>query len=225
MKWKLLPLLLGASLSACAGGEDSGSALDAAARPEQRVLPRTLVYDCNGFEFVTRLGPGEMALWLPQRYIVLSEVRSASGAKYEEGDVLFWSKGDEAMLQVGEVEYQGCRLRPERAPWADARRRGVDFRAVGNEPGWHLEIQDGRQLLFVGDYGELRVTTPDPGVQGTGQGRSYLARTEAAELSVEILETPCFDNMSGEAFPAAVSVTVNGRQLHGCGRDLEQLSN
>jgi putative lipoprotein len=224
MKWKLCSLLLGASLSAVAGGEGPESAATETLHPDQQPLARTVVYDCNGFEFVTRLGPGEMALWLPQRYLVLSQVRSASGAKYQEGDVVFWSKGDEAMLQVGDVEYQECRLQPERAPWADARRRGVDFRAVGNEPGWHLEIQDGRQLLYVGDYGEQRVSTPDPGVQVAGQSRSYRARTEAAELSVDILETPCFDTMSGEAFPAAVTATVNGRQLHGCGRDLEGLS-
>ncbi len=225
MKWKLCELLLVASLSAVAGGEGPAPATTETLYPEQRSLPRTVVYDCNGFEFVTRVGPGEMALWLPQRYLVLSQVRSASGSKYQEGDVVFWSKGDEAMLQLGDVEHQDCQLRPERGPWADARRRGVDFRAVGNEPGWHLEIQRGRQLLYVGDYGEQRVTMPDPGVQVVGENRSYRARTEAGELAVEIFATPCFDSMSGEAFAAAVTVTLNGRQLHGCGRDLEGLSN
>ena len=77
----------------------------------------------------------------------------------------------------------------------------------------------------MGDYGEQRVSTPDPGAQVAGQGRSYRASTEAAELAVDILATPCFDSMSGEAFPAAVTVTVNGRELQGCGRDLERLSN
>ena len=225
MKGKLCALLLVANLPALAGGEGAEPAATASTHPDQRLLPRTLVYDCNGYEFVTRVGPGEMALWLPERYLVLSQVRSASGSKYQEGDIVFWSKGDEAMLQLDDVEYPQCRLQPERAPWADARRRGVDFRAVGNEPGWHLEIQQGRQLLYVGDYGEQRVSTPDPGEQVTGQSRSYRASTEAAELAVDILATPCFDSMSGEAFPAAVTVTVNGRQLQGCGRDLERLSN
>ena len=77
----------------------------------------------------------------------------------------------------------------------------------------------------MGNYGDQRLTTPDPGVQVAGQSRSYRARTEAAELAVDILATPCFDSMSGEAFPAAVTVTVNGRELQGCGRDLEGLSN
>lgn len=225
MKWKLCSLLLAASLSVVAGGDGPAPAATENLHRDQRLQPRTMVYDCNGFEFVTRLGPGEMALWWQHRYLVLSQVRSASGSKYQEGDVLFWSKGDEAMLQVGDVEYLGCRLRPERGPWADARRRGVDFRAVGNEPGWYLEIQHGRQLLYVGNYGEQRMMMPDPGAQVAGENRSYRARTEADELAVEISSTPCFDSMSGEAFPTAVTVTVNGSQLHGCGRDLEGLSN
>ncbi|MFC1578792.1 MliC family protein [Pseudomonadota bacterium] len=223
MKWKLCLLALGASLSAFAGGGGADAPTGEALRPDDRSLARTIVYDCNGFEFVTRLGLGEMALWLPQRYLVLSQVRSASGAKYQEGDVVFWSKGDEAMLLVGDLEYRDCRLQPERGPWEDARRRGVDFRAVGNEPGWHLEIEHGRQLLYVGDYGEQRLIIPDPGVQPSGLARSYRAATEAGELVVEILDTACFDTMSGEAFPAAVTLTLDGRILQGCGRELERL--
>ena len=123
MKWKLCALLLVAGLPALAGGEGAEPAATATPHGDQRLLPRTLVYDCSGFEFVTRVGPGEMALWLPGRYLVLSQVRSASGSKYQEGDIVFWSKGDNAMLQLGDVEYPQCRLQPERAPWADARRR------------------------------------------------------------------------------------------------------
>lgn len=146
MKWKLGPLLLTVSLTAFGGGEAPESAANETVRPDQRSLSRTMVYDCNGFDFVTRLGPGEMALWLPQRYLVLSQVRSGSGAKYQEGDVIFWSKGNEAMLQLGDVTHHDCRLQPGRVPWE-------------------------------------------------------------------------------EAFPAAVTVTVNGRVSNGCGRDLEALSN
>lgn len=221
MKWKLLPLLLCTSLGALAGGEGPADAGDF--RPDPRPLATTLVYDCNGFEFVTRLGPGEMALWLPDgRYSVLSQVRSASGTKYQEGDTIFWSKGEAAMLQLGDVEYFDCRILPERGPWADARRRGVAFRAIGNEPGWHLEIVPGRQLLYVGDYGAQRLVVPDPGERVEGTVHRYHAVTESAELWVEIdTAGACFDTMSGEAFPASVTLTVDGRSLSGCGRYLD----
>jgi membrane-bound inhibitor of C-type lysozyme/uncharacterized membrane protein len=216
-------LLLSTSLAACGGNEVRDSAPTGASASLKDQLPpsTTLVYDCNGFEFVARLGPGEMALWLPERYLVLSQVRSGSGSKYQEGDIVFWSKGDEAMLSVGNQRYEGCRLRPERAPWEDARRRGVDFRAVGNEPGWYLEIQRDRQLLFVGDYGGLRLLMPDPGEEVDGPTRSYHAVTAEHELRVEIVDGPCADTMSGESFPSQVLVQVGGRTLSGCGRRLD----
>jgi putative lipoprotein len=180
-----------------------------------------MVYDCNGYEFIARLGPGEMALWLPDRYVVLSRVRSASGTKYQEGDIEFWSKGDDAILSVAERDYLGCVQVPHKVPWEDARRRGVDFRAVGNEPGWSLEVQSGRRLLFVVDYGMRRVSTPDPGAQLEGQTRGYHARTESADLQVEIVAGQCVDTMSGEVFPSQVSVVLDGARFYGCGRDLD----
>ena len=42
---------------------------------------QTLVYECGDYEFVVRTGPGEVALYLPEDYRVLGQVRSASGAK------------------------------------------------------------------------------------------------------------------------------------------------
>ncbi|MCB1856026.1 MAG: MliC family protein [Halieaceae bacterium] len=229
MKCRWLLLALGAALYARAGGDgvaaQGGAQASATLQNPGTPWSRTRVYACGDFEFVTRTGPGELALWLPRRYLVLSQVRSASGAKYQEGDVVFWSKGAEALLQVGDREYLGCRQQPERAPWADARRRGVSFRAVGNEPGWMLEILPGRQLVLVGDDGQLRLATPDPGAQEQGESRHYRALTEAGELQVEILQGACFDTVSGEAFPAVVTVSVNGRLLQGCGRELTPLVN
>lgn len=76
---------------------------------------QTYVYECadGEFDFTTRTGPGELALWLPARfgrpYLVLSQVRAASGAKYREGDVVVWTKGAEALLEVGDEVYTGCK--------------------------------------------------------------------------------------------------------------------
>jgi putative lipoprotein len=210
-----------ALLAACAGGGSAASEPAAAVPPEEGTLAKTLVYDCQGYEFVARTAPDEMALWLPDRYLVLPRVRSGSGSRYEQGQVMFWSKGDTAMLTVGEQQYRDCRLAPQRVPWEDARRRGVNFRAVGNEPGWSLEIQNGRHLLFVGDYAMQRLVTPDPGVRLEGATRSYHAVTATADLRVEIVAADCADTMSGEAFTSRVVVTVNKVVFYGCGRDLD----
>lgn len=216
-----LYLALVSLLAGCAGDGARAAQPISDFHPEQRQLAKTLVYDCNGYDFIARLGPGEMAVWLPDRYVILSRVRSASGTKYLEGDIEFWSKGDEAMLSVGNEQHFNCVLVPGRVPWEDARRRGVDFRAVGNEPGWSLEIHGGGHLLFIGDYGLRRVAAPDPGVQLQGNVRRYHAVTESADLQVEIIERPCVDSMSGEAFARQVTVTLNNEVLYGCGRDLD----
>ena len=105
-------------------------------------------------------------------------------------------------------------------PWGDARRRGVEFRAVGQEPGWYLEIDDGRSLRLVYDYMERQATTPAP-TRKRSEGRIvYEASSQSDRVTVVSEDRPCNDIMSGDPHPRTVIVTVNGLDLHGCGRDL-----
>ena len=218
-RYCLIFLLL---LSACSSGQTQrGTADTSDFHPDERPLATTLVYDCNGFDFIARVGPGEIALWLPDQYLVLSHVRSGSGALYEEGDITFWSKGDEAMLTVGDKIYQNCYLQPQRAPWEDARRRGVDFRAVGNEPGWHLEVKSGQNILFVSAYGMQLAMVSDPAEASTGSTHVYSGTSDGRDLQVEIVEQPCVDTMSGAQFTHRVSVTFENTVYEGCGQNLE----
>jgi uncharacterized membrane protein len=216
-------VLMCLSLAACGGSNPiqsfAGDGGDF--HPDERPLATTLVYDCNGYDFVARLGPGEMAMWLPDGYVILSQVRSASGTLYEEDDIAFWSKGDEAILTVADQSFQNCQLQPEQVPWEDARRRGVDFRAVGNEPGWHLEIQIARQLIFVSEYGAERILVADPTETKTEDMRIYQGVSGSRELQVDILEQPCVDTMSGAELPNRVVVTYNSMHYEGCGQYLE----
>lgn len=216
-------VLMCLSLAACGGSGwirgDSAGASDF--QPDERPLATTLVYDCNGYDFIARLGPGEMALWLPDQYVVLSQVRSASGTLYEEGDITFWSKGDDAMLTTAEQSHTNCQLQPHRVPWEDARRRGVDFRAVGNEPGWQLEIHSGKRMLFEFDYGMQRIMVQDPKWVDTDTTRAYSGVSAERNLNVEIVEQACVDSMSGEQFPDRVVVRLDNQQYEGCGQHLE----
>src|SRR5688572_25726156 len=47
-------------------------------------------------------------------------------------------------------------------PWRAAQVRGVDFRAVGQEPGWLLEIDNERSMRLAYDYAEREATVPVP---------------------------------------------------------------
>jgi heat shock protein HslJ/uncharacterized membrane protein len=100
--------------------------------------------------------------------------------------------------------------------------RDRDFRAVGQEPGWQLEIRQGAEMRFTYDYGKNSAVTPAARVKvdsNTGT-RTYHAVAEANDLRVEIVPVPCADTMSGRPFAATVTVTLNGRSYRGCGEEL-----
>ena len=100
--------------------------------------------------------------------------------------------------------------------------RDRDFRALGQEPGWQLEIRKGAEMRLTYDYGAGTAVTPAARVQidPTSGTRTYHAVTEANDLRVVIVPVACADTMSGRAFAATVSVTLNGRTLRGCGEEL-----
>jgi uncharacterized membrane protein len=110
----------------------------------------------------------------------------------------------------------------ESGPWQDARARGIDFRAVGQEPGWFLEIDDDRSILFAYDYGTERRTAPTPPPYHDQHSRrlTYRAVADSRELVIVIEDGPCFDTMSGEAFEKIVTVSFEAREYRGCGRVL-----
>jgi putative lipoprotein len=110
-----------------------------------------------------------------------------------------------------------------RDPWVEASGRGIDFRAVGQEPGWYLEIDNEHVMHLVYDYAERTATTPVPAPVVSSEGVSYTAVTDAHRLAVVIEPRPCSDAMSGQPFPSTVTVTIDGRTLRGCGRSLTAL--
>ena len=105
--------------------------------------------------------------------------------------------------------------------WAEAQRQGVDFRAVGNEPGWVLDLFEADRIRFVYDYGQQEAVVPAPEPTVAAEQTVYHAETEAHTLTVTITETPCTDTMSGERFETTVTVELDGRAYRGCGRSLE----
>lgn len=179
-------------------------------------------YDCNGIQLAVSAGEGEITLFLPDRELTLPQVEAASGAKYAAGDDVFWGRGMNSAILTLDGEEMDCRLDRRETPWADARFRGALFRAVGNEPGWHLEIHPDR-LVLVRQFGDERAVVPNPGEQTEpGQPVSrWHAVTEAHELSVTVEARACTDIMSGEIFPATVTATLDGREYSGCGRRLD----
>jgi membrane-bound inhibitor of C-type lysozyme len=74
---------------------------------------RRLIFDCgNGVLFSVRTVPGEATLFSPQalgaEVITLPQVAAASGARYAEGGVSYWNKGDFATFEIRERTFADC---------------------------------------------------------------------------------------------------------------------
>jgi uncharacterized membrane protein len=103
--------------------------------------------------------------------------------------------------------------------WHAAKLRGVAFRAIGQEPGWLLEITNGEEILLVTDYGKNKNSYPFVKPQEDKNARKTVFQINA-DTSVLIEGKACNDTMSGESFEVTVTVTQGGKKLKGCGRAL-----
>jgi uncharacterized membrane protein len=109
------------------------------------------------------------------------------------------------------------------AIWEAARRRGVTFRALGQEPGWYLELEPSR-LLLVADYGERRIAGAIVGTDTSADRRviTYRARNDSTDVVVRVVResnrTACRDAMSGFVIGHTVTIRVDSLTYDGCGR-------
>lgn len=84
-----------------------------------------------------------------------------------------------------------------------------------------LEIDAGKTMYLLADYGEKKVTTPAPSATRDSTGAViYDATAEGHHLTVVIRERVCHDGMSGEEFTHEVMLTLDGKEYRGCGRQL-----
>ncbi len=140
----------------------------------------------------------------------MQQVVSASGARYQALDdpsTRFWSKGENALLEVRGESYPECT-----PPGATA------FRATGNEPGWRLDIGND-ELTLSANYGETRIEAPIPEAETTDDSTRYLVDADGQALTVTIFERLCTDTMSGMPHPNTVTLVLDGEELNGCGGD------
>lgn len=183
---------------------------------------RTFAFDCpGGTSFIVREGTTQVGVLVGDRTEVLPQVPAASGAKYERGGLVFWIKGDEATFDVDGKTWSGCRNDAPRAIRADARLRGVDVRGIGQEPGWLVEVFEGERIFVSADYGERKVEMPKPTRAVEDPITTWRAKNEAHEVLVRMEEKACTDVMSGQPYPATMTLVFDGKTYTGCGERLE----
>jgi uncharacterized membrane protein len=99
------------------------------------------------------------------------------------------------------------------------------FAAVGQEPGWLLEIDSAHTIRFSYDYAQRTVSgTGQPPASDSSGARVWHLKNDSTDLRVVVSATPCEDVMSGKPYPATVTVTLNGQVYRGCGGEVDSPS-
>ena len=207
----LLLLLLGACATA-PSKEPTASSFQTTAQ--------TFVFACSdSFEFVARTDNKEAWLFLPSGTMQLPYTEAGS---YRDDQTHFQIDGQEASLENSGVKHLGCKNDRRQAIWEHAKLNGADYRAVGNEPGWHLEVRSQKSIILVTDYGSTRheFRLPKPVIDKASRITRYQTKESGHELSLIISGEPCLDSMSGEEFSSKATVVLDGKRLQGCGRAL-----
>jgi putative lipoprotein len=151
----------------------------------------------------------------------LDQAISASGAKYADAVVTFWTKGSTATLERQGMAPVQCEERRAASLREDARARGVVYRATGNEPGWVLEVGPAARLSWTTNFGsethayDASQETAEP----DGPGRVFAAGDGEQAIRVTVRQERCVDDGEVEHDHSA-TVEFGGSTLRGCGTRL-----
>lgn len=154
---------------------------------------------------------------------VLPAVRSASGARYEDDEMLFWARGADAQLRRKPGPAIACREFRQASVLEDARVRGITFRGQGNEPGWLIEVGPGNRVALLQGIPARRLVFPRLASISDEPSATtvYTGRAGDNSISVKLTEQPCVDSMSGARFPGTVELQIDGVLRKGCGIPLK----
>jgi membrane-bound inhibitor of C-type lysozyme len=190
--------------------------------------PMTTVYDCvareRPFSIVTQTAPGGLKIFIPEpfvpRNLVLNRVTAASGERYENEAVTAWTKGDEAMFLIDNVRVTDCDLNREEGLWQAAKLAGVDFRAVGTEQNWVLEIRQREKLRLRYDDSVIEATATNITSNQNTITTTIEASSASGDLRVTLYGEACTDATNTVVYETSVFIEYGGASHTGCGRAL-----
>lgn len=211
------PVVVGYRPGEC---DASAAAVPSSPDEKQAEAAHTYLFSCSGdLEFVARIAKGEAWLFLPDGTVMLQQI--ADGL-YGNDSYTLSIAGDSGLLDSGAGQRADCQNDRSRAIWEHVKLNGGDFRAVGNEPGWSLEIYRQSTLILVTDYGTQRYefVLPEADSDPVAGTTRYVTSSDGHRLELVLSARSCRDSMSGELFSTRVDLTLDGQSLSGCGRAL-----
>lgn len=114
-----------------------------------------------------------------------------------------------AFALLGAMLVTGCATVPAGAPEGS-----VQYRAIGTEPFWSLEL-NGREMVFTeANAPGVRIVDAQPRPIHGFAGDIY----QGKRINLNIVHGQrCSDGMSDRVYPDKVQVRVDGRAFEGCG--------
>lgn len=223
-----LSTLAALSLAACAAeapmpSPDLARAPAGPTAPAGGAVAETFHWQCGELGVASHfLGDADLLeLSFSGRTLVLPIAVAASGARFadDQGNE-FRTRGDSGSLALPGEPTRECTRSARPSPWFEAAERGVRFRAVGNEPGWLLEVGhgDSPDLHAELEYGERTLAVE--GLAPAGNGWTGQA-SDGTDVVVDVQRTDCHDGMSGVRHEATVQLRLGGAVYQGCGAWLD----
>jgi membrane-bound inhibitor of C-type lysozyme len=144
---------------------------------------------------------------------ILNRAASASGARYTDGEMVYWSKGNDATLEYKGKTYT-CSIDEKKSDLAGAKARGVDFIASDEGKTWLLEISGDTLTLYTGNgtektIFEKAVITPRRDIT------IYKSSNEGHQIEVVIGGEGCHQQT------ARADITFDRLKLIGCGKKIK----
>jgi len=191
---------------------------------QKNKLPaKTYIYHCaNNQSFAVRVEPEKAWVFLPTKTLSLPQILAASGSKFSDGSSTFWNKGKTARFTSDAHVFQNCTNSHAQAIWEHAKLNNVDYRAIGNEPDWSLEITHNQTTVFISNYGQDRYEfkSSKPSIDTATHTSEYQLKNNAHTLSISLSRKLCRDTMSDQLFTSTVNIRLDNKKFTGCGKTL-----
>lgn len=179
-----------------------------------------LVYYCHNLSIATvRVFSKRVEIETATRKATLVQTTPPSAVSYSDGVVTLSGLGEHVRFEEPGTVYF-CQSMPAEVPWQEARFRGIEFRAAGDEPPWSLEVDTGVAVEFATGMGDARAVTKFPPAELTGTDSRMTLTAVSGSRSLAVLAERRVCNLAGSTMTLAVTVTLNGKTYHGCGRPL-----
>ena len=104
--------------------------------------------------------------------------------------------------------------------FAEVKEKEVAFRAVGNEPGWVLEIISDKKVLFITNLGQDKTHFEVIEKFSDYGSIEYKMRSENNILHVRIENRRCQDTMFERVYESTVYINFDEVNMKGCGKAL-----